>query len=108
MIVSPQVATEHHSVAQRKLKLPADTARRASHAILAWADAPLTRKEVTKAIDLAQAHQLSWWDSLHIASALAARCSHLLTEDAQSTGAIEGLVFLDPFAAGPDALGLGF
>jgi predicted nucleic acid-binding protein len=69
MIVGPQTATEHHSVARRKLGLSAEMARRATQAILVWADAPLTRREISRAIDLAEAYRLSWWDSLHIASA---------------------------------------
>ena len=106
MVVSPQVAKEHHSVAQRKLGLPQAAARRASEAILAWCDAPLTRAELERALDIEARWKTSWWDAVNLASALAAHCTHFLTEDAQSAPVIEGLRLIDPlFIAPEDILG---
>ena len=104
MIVSPQVAKEHHSVAQGKLGLPATAARRATEAILAWCDAPLTRAEIVSAFDIEARWRTSWWDAVNLASALAARCTHFLTEDAQSAPVIAGLHIIDPFIMVPDDL----
>ena len=104
MIVSPQVAKEHHSVAQRKLGLPQAVARQASEAILAWCDAPLTRAEIVMAFDIEARWRTSWWDAVNLASALAARCTHFLTEDAQSAPVIEGLRIIDPFTTAPEEL----
>lgn len=104
MVVSPQVAKEHHSVAQRKLRLPQAAARQASEAILAWCDAPLTRAEIARAFDIEARWKTSWWDAVNLASAIAARCTHFLTEDAQSAPDIESLRIIDPFFVAPDDL----
>jgi predicted nucleic acid-binding protein len=104
MTVSPQVASEHHSVAQRKLGLRPAAARQATEAILVWCDAPLTRTEIARALDLQAKFRTSWWDAAHLASALAARCTHFLTEDAQSAPAIEGMKIIDPFVMAPAEL----
>jgi predicted nucleic acid-binding protein len=104
MVVSPQVAKEHHSVAQRKLHLPQAAARRASEAILAWCDAPLTRSEIQRAFDIEARWKISWWDAVNLASALAAGCTHFLTEDAQSAPTIEGIRIVDPFHVAPEDL----
>ena len=104
MVVSPQVAKEHHSVAQRKLGLPQAAARRASEAILAWCDAPLTRVEIQRAFDIEARWKTSWWDAVNLASALAADCTHFLTQDAQSAPVIEGMTLIDPFYITPETL----
>jgi len=102
LVVSPQVAKEHHSAAQRKLGLPQAAARLASEAILAWCDAPLTRSEIQRAFDIEARWKTSWWDAVNLASALAANCTHFLTDDAQSAPVIEGLRLIDPFYTPPE------
>jgi hypothetical protein len=52
LIVSPHVATHHHRVATRKLGLSPEIVRWARQAILDFADAPLTRRDMVKAMDL--------------------------------------------------------
>ena len=41
--------------------------------------------------------RLSWWDALIVASARAAECSILLTEDLQHGQDLDGLRVVDPF-----------
>lgn len=49
-------------------------------------------------------HGLSFWDSLLIASALAADCSFFLSEDMNPGQKIEALTIVNPFTTAPDAL----
>jgi predicted nucleic acid-binding protein len=39
----------------------------------------------------------SWWDSLLVASALQAQCSHFFSEDMQHGREIFGMTILNPF-----------
>jgi predicted nucleic acid-binding protein len=50
-----------------------------------------------RALDLRQRWRFGFYDSLIVASALAAGCSRLLTEDLQHGQRIEGLTVVDPF-----------
>lgn len=106
LTISPQVCAEARGVAVRKLKIDADEAARAILGLLPWCTAPYGGDEVRRALALAKRWRLSWWDSLAIASALAAGCTHFVTEDGQSAPTIEGLQIIDPFVVAPeDVLG---
>lgn len=102
--ISPQVAAEARSVAVRKLKIKAEDAAKAILGLLPFCTAPYGPDEIRNALRLQARWRLSWWDSLMIASALAAECTHFLTEDGQSAPIIEGLRFMDPFLAAPSEL----
>ncbi len=67
-------------------ELPADPVQR--HAI----DTHL------RAVDLARSHDFSFHDALIVASAHAAGCDTLLTEDFQAGRRIAGLTIVNPFA----------
>ncbi|WP_194852088.1 PIN domain-containing protein [Nonlabens antarcticus] len=60
------------------------------------ADTPKTIIE--KAISLKFKHQLSFYDSVIVASALASNCDILYSEDMQHSQKIEGLQIINPFA----------
>jgi predicted nucleic acid-binding protein len=98
------VCAEARSVAVRKLKIGTEDAAKAILGLLPWCTAPYGADEVRTALGLVKKWRLSWWDGLIIASALAARCTHLVTEDGQSAPAIEGLRIIDPFATAPEDL----
>ena len=51
-----------------------------------------------KAIELREAHRLSWYDSLIVAAALEAECETLYSEDLQAGKKVEGLRIENPFA----------
>lgn len=104
LTISPQVCAEARSVAVRKLNLKTEDAAKAILGLLPFCTAPYGADEVRMALDLANKWRLSWWDSLIVASALAARCTHLVTEDDQSAPVIEGLRIIDPFAVAPEKL----
>jgi len=48
---------------------------------------------------LASSHGFNFYDALIVASALAAGCDTLLTEDLQAGRKIEGLTIVNPFAS---------
>lgn len=102
LTISPQVAAEARSVAVRKLKINAEDAAKAILGLLPFCTAPYGADEVRRALALQARWRLSWWDSLMIASALAAQCTHFITENGQSAPSIDGLKLVDPFVAAPD------
>ncbi len=102
LTISPQVCAEARSVAVKKLKIEAGDAAKAVLGLLPFCTAPYGAEEVRTALQLNAKWRLSWWESLIIASALAAKCTHLLTEDGQSAPVIEGLKIIDPFVTAPD------
>ena len=50
-------------------------------------------------MDISAFHQLSFWDSLIISTAEAARCETLLTEDMNDGQIIEGVRIVNPLVA---------
>ena len=58
----------------------------------------VTTESILRAVDISAFHQLSFWDSLIISTAEAARCETLLTEDMNDGQIIEGLRIVNPFA----------
>lgn len=102
MTVSPQVCNETRSAAERKLKLPREQAQAAALALLPWCHAPLGPDEVRAALNIEARWNTSWWDSVLLASAVAAGCTHFLTEDKQSAPVIEGVKIIDPFMIAPE------
>ena len=58
----------------------------------------VTTERILRAVDISVFHQLSFWDSLIISTAEAARCETLLTEDMNDGQIIEGVRIVNPFA----------
>ena len=58
----------------------------------------VTTERILRAVDSSAFHQLSFWDSLIISTAEAARCETLLTEDMNDGQIIEGVRIVNPFA----------
>jgi len=63
----------------------------------AWKPAGHDLDLTERAWDLQDRFHFSWWDSLIVAAALAARCKYLLTEDLQDEQVIDGLTVWNPF-----------
>lgn len=101
MVVSPQVCNEVVSVAQKKIPAPAKVLREAVEGLLSYCTAPLTDLEVRRALDLQDRWRLAWWDAVLLASAIGGKCTHLLSEDAQSSPVIENVRIIDPFVMSP-------
>ena len=58
----------------------------------------VTTERILRAVDISGFHQISFWDSLIISTAEAARCETLLTEDMNDGQIIEGVRIVNPFA----------
>ena len=97
---SPQVMGELYVTLTRMVASPMGAAdARAVVAGLARLNViPLEAAQVLQAADIAARYQLSYWDSLLIAAAQAARCDRLLTEDLQAGAVIAGVQIENPFA----------
>lgn len=96
-VISTQVLQEFFSVVTRKLRMPAEQARRY---VEQWnkIDVVLVRPEIILgAIDLHRLHSLSFWDALVIKSAGAAGCGRLLSEDLNHGQTVDGVTIENPF-----------
>lgn len=102
--ISPQVCNEVRSAGVRKLKLPVDDVRTIVRNLLPFCTAPLTGAEVERALDLEARYRTAWYDSVMIASAIGAACTHVLTEDGQSAQVIDGVRIVNPFASRPNEI----
>ena len=98
-VVSVQVMNEFAAVLRRKFRLEwdliADALADAREAL-----GPVRPIDVDihlHAVDLARSHDFSIYDALIVASALAAGCDTLLTEDLQAGRRIAGLTIVNPF-----------
>lgn len=99
-VVSVQVMNEFAAVLRRKFRLEwdliADALADAREAL--GPVRPIDVDVHLHAVDLARSHDFSFHDALIVASALAAGCDTLLTEDLQAGRRIAGLTIVNPFA----------
>lgn len=98
LVVPAQALAELFTVLTRKARWPAPRARAA---VLAWHDACLvgdtTSGVLLEAMDLATMHQYSLWDAIMLATAAAAGCRVLLSEDMQTGFLWRGVEIRNPF-----------
>lgn len=104
LVISPQTAAEHQRNAVRKLGNSRESAAEATLGLLPFCPFPTGVEVVRGALAIEQRYKTSWWDAMQLAYAIAAGCTHLLTEDRQGGDVIEGVRLLDPFRAAPEAL----
>ena len=99
--ISVQVLNEFANVSHRKLALGWDEIAKRIDAVKALVDPPaaLTQDIHDAARDIARARKLAFYDALVVASALAAKCDVLLTEDLQAGAKFGTLEVRNPFAA---------
>lgn len=107
--VSTQIIGEFFNALTRKisteLTLPqAET--RALNTMLVFEVLDLTSSVVAEAVRCAVRNQMSYWDALIWATAKLNGIDTVLTEDIQSNGAVEGIRYINPFAAGFDVASL--
>lgn len=105
LVVSPQVLNEAYSVGVRKFP----GAGRGAVAewvssFIPYCTAPMDARVFRAAIGVEREFRTSWWDSLILASALAAGCTHLLSEDMQQGQMIGRLRIINPFREAPGTL----
>jgi predicted nucleic acid-binding protein len=100
--ISVQVLNEITSVCLRKLRLPWEEVEAVIAAVKSNASVvPLTVESHALAMELAQRHQLSFYDAHVVASALQAGAQTLFSEDMHHGLEIEGLRILNPFVPSP-------
>lgn len=96
-VISTQVLQEFFAATTRKLKLPAEQARRYVEK-LTRLDVVVIRPElILAAIDLHRLHRLAFWDALVIKAASAASCARVLSEDLNHGQVIDGIQIENPF-----------
>ncbi len=98
-VVSTQVLGEFYVTITRKLEIPVSPpdAREAVARLSRFPVIPLDRDLALAAIDTAQSHQLSYWDSLIVEAARVGGCRTLLTEDLDAGSEIRGVEIMNPF-----------
>ncbi|MGI8423815.1 MAG: PIN domain-containing protein [Chloroflexota bacterium] len=101
--VSCQVLHEFYATVTRKLTrlCPPAQARAMVRDLLGWGPLTPDRFTLDQAWSVQDRFGLSWWDALIVASAQAARCAHLLTEDLQPGQDFGGVVVVNPFLTEP-------
>jgi predicted nucleic acid-binding protein len=102
LIVSPQVLNEVYWIGRQKFpQIPIGELKRFVGDFMPSCRAPLDAAIMREAFRIEDQYGLSWWDCLIVASALAARCHLLLTEDMQHGMRIDTLTILSPFRSTP-------
>ncbi|MCY4074951.1 MAG: PIN domain-containing protein [Acidobacteria bacterium] len=99
--LSFQVLQELYATLTRVGRLnfdPAD-ARQIVDALATWQPIPIELGILRRAWLVEERFRLAWWDALIVATAQAAECPVLLTEDLQNGQVFDGLRVVDPFAA---------
>lgn len=98
-VVSTQVLSELANTLSRKFGLSYDVVAQAVAEVRdACTVVPVMPDTIAQALDLAQKHRYSYYDSLILAAALSAGCETLATEDMQHGQVIEGVLEIrNPF-----------
>jgi predicted nucleic acid-binding protein len=99
--LSVQVLQEFYVNVTRKLANPVarSTAREVVDAYGAWVHQPTTPDTVTRAIDIADFAQISFWDALIVASAEQAAATVIYSEDLNTGHSIAGIEIVNPLLA---------
>ena len=97
---------EYYVTVTQKLSpsMSIDAARQDVIDLFSWNLAPSTPETIAAAWHIEDRFRLSFWDSLIVASATAAGCSTLLTEDLQHEQSLGGLTVISPFEIEPSEL----
>ncbi len=98
-IISTQVVNEYLNVLLAKRKLARADAHELARALMATSDVASITPTVTElAMNIGEHYQISHWDSLIVAAALATGCDTLYSEDLQDGQVFEGrLTIMNPF-----------
>jgi predicted nucleic acid-binding protein len=102
--ISYQVLQEFYAKVIKKWPAARQEARSAVRHLLAWQPVAVDGGLVERAWSIQDRYQFSFWDALIVAAAKSASCRYLLTEDLQAGQNLDGVVVLNPFRSGPDAL----
>ena len=97
--ISPQVISEFLNVTKRLQKLPKDEILRKCSQVVGFCEiVPMNHGTLATALQLLTRYDFQLFDSIIVASALAANCSILYSEDLQHNQLIENrLTIINPF-----------
>jgi predicted nucleic acid-binding protein len=100
-ILSTQVLQELFVSLTQKVKNPLnrETTRGIISDLLSWSPVVNDGKSILRAIDLQKKYRFSFWDSLILQAAVAAKADFLLSEDFQHGQVIETVTAVNPFFA---------
>jgi predicted nucleic acid-binding protein len=104
--LSWQVLNEFYWNMLRKFRVPAPLARRRVENYARWDPVGFSLEVLQGAWRRSDEASLAYWDSLILASAEAARCTYLLSEDFQEGRKFGSLTVVNPFRTGPETFGL--
>lgn len=102
--ISFQVLQEFYVKVTKKWPTARQEARSEVRDLLAWKPVIVDNGILERAWRLEDRYKLSFWDALIVATAKAAACRYLLTEDLQADQDLEGVVVVNPFLRNPAAL----
>jgi predicted nucleic acid-binding protein len=71
---------------------------------MTWKPVSLDMDVVEAALGIEERWSLSFWDSLIVAAAQSAGCTHLVSEDLQAGQMFEDLLVVDPFVTDPESI----
>ncbi len=98
--VALQLIGELQNVLRRKLRMEAPLAAEAARQVLtSYKTFPYSAEEVRSALAQVEGGRLAYWDSLMLASARAAGCTVMISEDMQDGATLFGLEVVNPFGA---------
>lgn len=96
-VLSTQVLQEYCNVALKKLKLPVDYVRAQLDLYEQFEVVQVTPAIIRAGLDLQQTRNLSFFDAIVLASAHAAGCSVIWTEDLNAGEVVNGVKISNPF-----------
>ena len=96
-VVSTQVLMEYAAVAATKLHQPRSAVDRQLSLLDRLEVVQVTRNLIQEGLELSDSLQLSFWDGVILAAAVAAHCDVLLTEDFAAGRRYAGVEVRDPF-----------
>ena len=96
-VISTQVLQEFYSAATRKLGIEPIQAREQLRAFRVFDIVQVTPAIIEEGVDCSILNLISFWDGLIVASASAAKCAELLSEDLANRQIIQGVTVRNPF-----------
>ena len=97
--LSTQVLNEYYANVTRKLKLPQGDARAKVRRFQLWQPWQIDHQTVETAWGIEARFGLSYWDSLIVAAAAQAGCTHVLSEDMRHEQHYGAVQVINPFKA---------
>ncbi|MCY4163815.1 MAG: PIN domain-containing protein [bacterium] len=104
--ISVQVLNEYYVTVTRKLNpgLSAQDARADIEDFHAWVPVAISTAILSAAFAVEDSFGFAYWDCLIVATAQAASCRYLLTEDLQDAQRIDAVTVVNPFMHRPDEI----